>query len=153
MHYDLTKKIIIMKIKSCLQVLALAFIPLLSFSQTITGIWKSVDDEDGLEKSHIEIYQEDGKTYGKIIKLLEAAEGTHCDECPGDLKGAPITGMVILKDMEGKGKKLEGGTILDPASGKTYSCNIELVEDNKLKLRGYIGFSLLGRTQYWHRVE
>ena len=61
--------------------------------------------------------------------------------------------MVILEDL----KKVEGqytdGNILDPENGKTYDCNVELIEKNKLKVRGFIGFSLLGRTQYWQRLQ
>ena len=55
--------------------------------------------------------------------------------------------------MKGSGKKSQGGSILDPASGSEYNCKIELVSDDKLKVRGYIGMPLLGRTQYWYRVN
>ncbi len=122
-------------------------------AQTVFGTWKSVDDTDGKAKSHIEIYEENGKVYGKIVKLLEAAEATHCDECEGDKKGAPLEGMVILYDLEKDGNTYSGGKILDPADGSEYKCFIELEESDKLKVRGYIGFALIGRTQYWYRVK
>lgn len=63
-----------------------------------------------------------------------------------------LRGQLILKDMgfEGKGR-WSGGTIYDPDSGKTYKCNLELLADGTLKVRGYIGFSLLGRSQLWTR--
>lgn len=118
----------------------------------ITGLWKTVDDTDDVEKSIVEIYEHSGKLHGRVTRLLEAATKTHCDKCPGDLKNKPITGMVILKDLT---KSVTGGTdgkILDPASGKTYSCYIELIDPNKLKLRGYLGLPTFGRTQYWYRV-
>lgn len=55
-------------------------------AQSIKGIWKSVDDADGREKSHIEIYEEGGKFKGKVIKLLPGATATHCNSCKGNLK-------------------------------------------------------------------
>ncbi len=124
-----------------------------STAQSVIGTWKTIDDEDGVEKSHIDIYEENGKIYGKVVKLLEGATATHCENCEGDLKGAPITGMVILKDLEAKEDYYEDGEILDPASGKIYSCWIQLESADKLKVRGFLGFSVLGRTQYWYRVK
>ena len=59
--------------------------------------------------------------------------------------------MVIVKDLKIVDKSWEDGTILDPKSGKTYSCYITFEDENTLKVRGYIGFSLLGRTQKWIR--
>lgn len=141
-----------MKTLSNIIFLVLVIGPSMIFSQSILGTWKTVDDEDGKDKSKLEIYEENGKVYGKVIELLDAAEGTHCEKCKGDLKDAPITGMVLLNDMEWDGESLDDGSILDPKSGKTYSCSMELEEPNKLKVRGYIGFSLIGRTQYWYRV-
>jgi len=122
-------------------------------AQSVLGVWKTIDDTDNAEKSHIEIYEENGKVYGKVIKLLEGATATHCENCEGDLKGAPITGMVILKDLEKEDDYYEDGEIVDPATGKVYSCWIQLEGADKLKVRGFLGFSMLGRTQYWYRVK
>lgn len=122
-------------------------------AQSIVGTWKTIDDEENVEKSHIEIYEENGKMYGKVVKLLEGATTSICDECEGDLKGKPITGMVVLKNLEKKDDYYEDGEILDPGTGKVYSCWAQLESADKLKLRGFIGFSLLGRTQYWYRVK
>jgi len=133
--------------------ICLLFLSLNTDAQSIVGTWKSIDDTDNVEKSHIEIYEENGKFYGKVIKLLEGATISICDECEGDLKGKPITGMVILKNLEQKKDYYEDGEILDPASGKVYSCWAQLEGADKLKLRGFVGFSLLGRTQYWYRVK
>lgn len=133
-------------------VLAFAFANMVS-AQSVLGTWKTIDDTDGVEKSHIEIYEKDGKVYGKVIKLLEGATATHCENCEGDQKGAPITGMVILKDLEAEDDYYEDGEILDPATGKVYSCWIQLEDKDKLKVRGFLGFSVLGRTQYWYRVN
>jgi uncharacterized protein (DUF2147 family) len=119
----------------------------------ITGKWKTIDDTDGIEKSIVEIYEQNGKLHGRVDQLLEAATKIHCDKCPGDQKNKPITGMVILQDLTKTDKGGTDGKILDPASGKTYSCYIELIDPNKLKLRGYLGLPAFGRTQYWYRVK
>lgn len=124
-----------------------------STAQDVFGIWKTVDDTDNIEKSHIEIYEQDGKVYGKVVKLLEGATATHCQNCEGDQKDAPILGMVILEGLTPEDDYYENGEILDPSTGKIYSCWIQLESPDKLKLRGFIGFSVLGRTQYWYRVK
>jgi uncharacterized protein (DUF2147 family) len=63
-----------------------------------------------------------------------------------------LRGQLILRDMAADGTgRWTGGTIYDPDSGKTYKCNLELLADGSLKVRGYIGFSLLGRSQLWTR--
>ncbi|MAW94910.1 MULTISPECIES: DUF2147 domain-containing protein [unclassified Leeuwenhoekiella] len=124
------------------------------FAQDVTGKWKSIDDETGEAKSIIEIYKKDGKVYGKIVEILNKdRQDAKCTECDGVNKDKPILGMVIMNGLEKDGDEYDGGTILDPQSGKVYKCLIELEEANKLKVRGYIGFSLLGRTQYWTRVQ
>ncbi len=121
------------------------------------GKWKTIDDETGEAKSIINIWEEDGRIYGTIESLfLEPDEDPNplADKCKGDLYNQPIIGMTILNDLKKDGKEWNGGTILDPNNGKTYKCKIEVVEDGaKLKVRGFIGVSLLGRTQYWHRIE
>jgi uncharacterized protein (DUF2147 family) len=119
----------------------------------IIGKWKTVDDEDGVEKSIVEIYEKNGKLQGRVDKLLPAATVTHCAECPGELKNKPLVGMEILVDLTKNETGGEDGEILDPKSGKWYTCYMELVSPDKLKLRGYIGIPTFGRTQYWYRVK
>lgn len=123
-------------------------------AQSVVGVWKTVDDNDGLDKSHVELKEVNGKLQGKIIKLLAAAEGDKCLECDGDKKNAPLVGMEIIWNMKNKSGTYDGGKILDPKTGKEYKCKITLGEDpDELKVRGYIGFSLMGRTQTWYRVK
>lgn len=119
----------------------------------VTGMWKTVGDADGTEKSIVEIYEKEGKYYGKVVKLLPAAKHKTCENCPGDLKNKPITGMVVLKDLKKTSKGGQDGKAIDPSNGKTYNCFIELENPDKLKLRGYIGVPTIGRTQYWYRVK
>ena len=123
-------------------------------AQGVIGKWKTIDDETGKPKSIIEIYKNDGKYYGKIVELLtEANKDGVCHTCETKYKDKNIIGLVILKDLEKDGDEYEDGEITDPKNAKTYSAYIKLVAPDKLKVRGYIGFSLLGRTQYWYRVK
>ncbi|MBC7885668.1 MAG: DUF2147 domain-containing protein [Saprospiraceae bacterium] len=122
-------------------------------AQSPIGIWKNLDDEDGKEKSHIEIYEKNGKLWGKVIKLLPAATVTTCNACTGANKGKSLVGMDILWDMKANGNVWEDGQILDPKNGKVYHCKMEPDGQDKLKVRGYIGISLFGRTQTWYRVK
>ena len=118
----------------------------------IEGVWITQDDETGKKKSEVLLYKNQGKLYGKILNLLlEEDKGKLCVNCKGENKNLAIKGMVIVEGLELNGKTWEGGTILDPKSGKTYSCYITFENENTLKVRGYIGFSLLGRTQKWIR--
>ncbi|MDO9260855.1 MAG: DUF2147 domain-containing protein [Flavobacteriaceae bacterium] len=122
-------------------------------AQTIFGKWKTFDDETGNEKSIVEIYQKDGKIYGKVWQVLEKGkENKVCGECKGDKKNKPIKGMVIIEGLKKDANEYSGGTILDPKNGKEYKCYIALDGANKLKVRGFTGFALIGRTQYWQRV-
>jgi len=124
-----------------------------SYSQSIFGKWKTIDDETGKEKSIVEIYKVDGKAYAKIIQLLEKGkEDKLCEECKGSKKNKPIKGMVIINGLEEDGDEWNNAKILDPKTGKEYKCYITLDGENKLKVRGYVGFALLGRTQYWHKL-
>lgn len=122
------------------------------------GRWTTIDDETKKPKSIVEIFEKDGMLYGKIEKLFRPEtedQNPKCDKCSGDKKDQPIIGMQILNGLKKDSDiKWSGGEILDPKNGKTYSCKIELIEEGKkLQLRGYIGFSLLGRTQVWERAE
>ena len=125
-------------------------------SDDVFGRWKTVDDVTGEVKSVVEIYEKDGKAYGKVSKILHpdpSKQFTTCDRCTDERKDQRVLGMIIINGLKKDGKQYNGGKILDPERGKEYKCYISLVEKNKLKVRGYIGIKLLGRTQYWFREE
>lgn len=122
-------------------------------AQTITGKWKTIDDETGEAKSIVEITERNGKYYGKILEILTNKKDAKCDKCPGADKGKPIKGLTIIKGLKKDGSSYTGGTITDPGSGKEYKCAIKLNGTNKLDVRGYIGIQALGRTQTWIRVN
>lgn len=126
----------------------------LSFSQSVLGRWKTVDDETKKEKGIVEIYEKEGKIYGKIVEILEPQHrNKKCVLCEGSDKDKPILGIVFIKGLTKDGSEYSGGQILDPKNGKLYKCYITLESKDKLKVRGYIGISLFGRTQYWYRVK
>ena len=133
----------------------LFMLPIFSFAQEIVGKWKTIDDETGKAKSVVEIYKAtNGKIYGKVFKILTVGEeNKKCTLCEGDQKDKPITGMVILEGLSKDGNEWNGGTIFDPNKNKRYKCYISLESADKLKVRGYIGFSLIGRTQYWYKIN
>lgn len=122
-------------------------------AQNITGIWKAIDDVDGQPSSHIEIYDDGGEVKGKIVKLYDDPDDTLCDKCKGDKRDKPVLGMEIIWDMKRKGEQWAGGKIMDPENGKSYKCKMKVTEDGTLKVRGFIGIFLIGRTQTWYRVE
>ena len=130
------------------------FITFSSNAQSIFGKWKTIDDETGLEKSIVEIYNVNGKAFAKILQVLEKGkEDKICDLCKGDKKNKPVKGMVIIDGLSKDVDEWNNAKILDPKTGKEYKCYITLENNNKLKVRGYIGFALLGRTQYWTRIQ
>ena len=118
------------------------------------GDWEAIDDDGKTPTSIVRIYEESDRLSGKIVKLLrkDSDPNAVCELCPGSLKDTPVVGLRILWGMKPKDGQWEGGRILDPDTGKEYSCRMT-VEGDRLKVRGFLGFSLFGRTQIWKRVE
>ncbi len=120
----------------------------------VIGVWKTIDDETGEAKSHVELYMKGDKLHGKVVKILNPAKVDKvCDLCEDERKGQKILGMEIVRGMEWDEDEWDDGTILDPNKGSIYDCKIWLEDDNmdKLYVRGYISF--LFRTQYWYRIK
>lgn len=123
-------------------------------SQSVTGKWKTFDDETGEAKSIVEITEERGKIYGKVIEILNPAKkNSKCQKCPGEDKDKPILGLTVIKGLSKEGSEYTNGKILDPNKGKLYKCVVSIDGSDKLNVRGYVGVSLLGRTQTWMRVK
>ncbi|MDP2541348.1 DUF2147 domain-containing protein [Tenacibaculum discolor] len=121
-------------------------------AQTIFGKWENRNEETNKVDSVIEVYKKDGKAYAKIVEITDKnRQEAVCDKCSGKRKNNPILGMNILTGLKKDGDEWSGGKILDPKNGKEYKCYIKLENNNKLKIRGYIGFAAFGRTAYWHR--
>ncbi len=120
------------------------------------GEWRTIDDATHEPKAVIRIFEQGGALYGVVEKSLLAVPPAHkiCDQCSDDRKDKPILGMDIIRGLRKDGDQWDGGTILDPEQGKIYKCKMSLQPGGqKLEVRGYIGISLLGRTQTWERVS
>lgn len=115
-----------------------------SHGQDVFGKWKTVDDETGETKSVVEIYEKDGKVYGKIIEIFDKAKrDLPCKFCGGDDFNKPVLGLEIIKEMEQIDDNLyKNGTITNPEDGKVYTCRLKLDSDpDTLQVRGYVAFS------------
>jgi len=120
----------------------------------VVGKWNTIDDATGKAMSVVEIFEYNNKIYGKVIEILNPKNRSKtCANCPGDDHNKPILGLTIIKGLVKDGTEYNNGKILDPKSGKLYKCYIELESADKLKVRGYLGISLIGRTQYWERIK
>ncbi|HMH69260.1 MAG TPA: DUF2147 domain-containing protein [Pinirhizobacter sp.] len=139
--------------------LALVAGPLAAFAAelaTPVGTWKTIDDKTGQPKALVQITEAGGKLEGKIIKVLKSDDGPNpvCKACDGERKDKPVEGMTILWGLAKDGDEWNGGQILDPKNGKIYKAKMSLDDGGrKLNVRGYIGFSLMGRSQVWQRQE
>lgn len=121
------------------------------------GKWHTIDDKTGKVKSVVEITESpNGTLQGKVLQVLDSDKGPHplCDACKGANHNKPIEGMVIAWGLRREGDSWDDGKIMDPKNGKVYSAKMTPIEGGrKLEVRGYLGFSLLGRTQTWVRTE
>lgn len=123
---------------------------------TPAGLWRTVDDNTGKPRSLVRIQENNGEFSAVIEKGLLATDTPDavCDKCKDERKGQRIVGMTIVKGIKLIDGHYEGGEILDPENGKTYRCLMKLDSTgNQLEVRGYIGISLIGRSQNWTRVE
>ncbi|OYQ39044.1 hypothetical protein CHU94_16665 [Rhodoferax sp. TH121] len=123
---------------------------------TPVGLWKTIDDKDGSAKSEIRIVDNGGVVSGKIERDLnpKAKPDDKCTECKDDRKDQPIIGLELIRGLKKtEGKDIwEGGTIVEPSSGKVYKMTMTPIEGGKkIEMRGYIGFFY--RTQTWIRVQ
>lgn len=154
-----------MKLKAILMLMmAMVIIPITQLkaqdfkADDILGVWMNEDKD-----AQVEIYKDNGKYFGKIVWLLnpidEETNKPKLDDKNEDLslRDRPVMGLLLLKDFVFDGDdEWEDGTIYDPKNGKTYSCYMEFEDEDDmstLKIRGYIGISLLGRTTYWTAVK
>ena len=149
-----------MKIQIFLFCLLSCLLPTQVFAQVkandILGVWLNEDKD-----AHVKIEKTDGKFYGKIIWMRDPIDEDtgkpkkDKENSDKELRSRPVLGLEILTGFVFDDDEWEDGDIYDPKNGKTYSCYMKFNDDTKdeLKVRGYIGFSLLGRTTYWTRVE
>lgn len=139
-------------LSALLLLLSLSCFPQAVNADAVIGTWLTASG-----KAKVQIYKENNKYYGKIVWLknptYEDGNAKTDKNNPDKAKqSVPLLGLNMLKDFEFDDDEWEDGTIYDPENGKTYSCTIKY-RDGKLDLRGYIGISLIGRTQTWYKVS
>jgi uncharacterized protein (DUF2147 family) len=125
---------------------------------TPAGLWKTIDDDSGKEKSLVRITEAQGVYTGHVAKILNPDKAdARCTACTDERKDQPVLGMTILRAVRADPADtsvFRGGDILDPNNGKTYQVRLKPIDGGKqLEVRGYIGAPLFGRTQTWIRVE
>lgn len=124
--------------------------------QSPIGYWETISDVNRKPRSVMHLYEEGGILYGKAVKSLVTGETLErpCEKCPDEFHNQTIAGMRVvwgLKEVNGEWK---GGRVLDPDTGNIYRCKLSVSEDGRrLNIRGYLGISLLGRTQTWNRLD
>ncbi len=129
----------------------------------ILGLWATEpDDEDG--NAHVEIFEQDGTYHGRIVWLEKPVYGDDDEQgmagqpkvdrenADPALRSRPILGLPIVAGFVFDGRGWHKGTIYDPDNGKTYRCKAQLGDHGELRVRGFVGVSLLGRTTTWTRV-
>lgn len=124
-------------------------------AQSATGTWQTIDDKTGEARSLIEIYERDGKLYGKIAGILRDDAEERCSTCSGRRKDQPYLGMEIISGAEPDGElEWDDGKIYDPESDNTYGLVlwIEPEEPDVLYVRGK-HWTGLYRTQTWQRAR
>lgn len=139
-----------------------AALPLTAFAQDMSspvGVWKTIDDVTGKPKSLVHIYEVNGKLNGQVIEIFPDPgkdPDPVCDKCSGGLHNKKIKGLVIMWGFKKDGDIWDGGSIFDPKKGNDsiYKSKLTLKNGgNDLVVRGYIGFSWIGRSQTWHREK
>ena len=120
------------------------------------GTWRTIDDDTHEAKALVEIAEQDGVLSGHIVKLFRhpnEIQDPVCKACEGERHDQRVIGMTILWNFQRDGDVWDGGEILDPEEGKIYRCKLHPIDGGtRLEVRGFIGISLLGRTQVWERV-
>jgi uncharacterized protein (DUF2147 family) len=123
---------------------------------TAAGLWERVDDS-GAPAAWFRIIDCNGVYEGKMVKIFPTSglnpSDWRCTACEGEQRNAPVIGLTFIKGMRRNGLAYEGGSILDPRSGSTYSARMELSPDGEqLNVRGYLGIPLFGQTEMWKRL-
>lgn len=133
--------------------MAIAYTSSAQNKDAILGKWVNSTNE-----AHLEINKRSNKFYGKLVWLKDPKDEkgnvkTDFQNPNANLRSKPILGLEILKDFVYEDGKWTDGNIYDPKSGKVYSCNLTLKSNGDLNMRGYLGVSILGRTEVWKRVK
>lgn len=125
-------------------------------ANAVVGIWETA----GAKKGNVQIYEKGNTFFGKLIKLAEPNDPQtgkpKLDRKNPDpaKQSRPLLNLPLMYNFKYDGDNVwTDGKIYDPESGKEYNCKMTLKDANTLEVRGYLGISLLGRTQVWTRVK
>jgi len=145
-----------MNAKSIILFILLSLFSFMAFAADLSpvGNWTTISDKTNKPRSIVKIWETKGELYGKIIKIYkEPGDTGTCVDCPGKFKNKKVQGLEILWGLQQKGvREWRDGRILDPKTGNIYRCEIKVEPNgNTMKIRGYIGFALFGRSQVWVR--
>lgn len=121
------------------------------------GLWQATDPDSKQPSGWFAVTEDNGVYDGTLVKMfLKPGQNPNitCDKCQDDRKDQPWLGLQIIRGMKSDGdNKYDGGTILDPRDGSVYDAMMSVAPDGQtLIVRGFLGFSLLGRNEYWKRL-
>ncbi len=124
-------------------------------AQSVLGKWKTYDIFDkNREEAIVEILQDKDGLYIKIIEIIpEEHKNDLCTKCDDSRKDQPILGMVILKGAKLQDNVWQGAKILNAKNGNEYGCNFSLEAPDLLRVRGFVGYPIFGKTLYWTRIN
>ncbi|MGY6744143.1 MAG: DUF2147 domain-containing protein [Cecembia sp.] len=133
-------------------IIGMVHVALAQKADDILGQWYTTEKD-----AKIEIFEEGGKYYGKVIWLKDPFENgkpiLDANNADKSKRNRKILGMKLLEDFEFKGKSWENGMIYDPRNGKSYSSTIKKKSNDVLEVRGFVGVSLIGRTVEWTKAQ
>jgi uncharacterized protein (DUF2147 family) len=125
-------------------------------AESPVGVWRTYGDDGTHARGLVRIDENAGVLTGTLVGTLVPGEDIHrpCTKCPGALRNRPLLGLVFLTGLKRQGDSYDGGAIIDPETEQSYSASLRLEPGGqRLVVRGYVGLSLLGRSQSWERVR
>jgi len=129
-------------------------ISIFSNAQSPVGIWQTIDDNEGDVRTEVELYYSvDSTLEAKVHHLFRPDAPLTCPKCPGNKKDQLLIGLIFMWNLEydNRDERWEGGRILEPESGREFKCYLQMKNANHIKVRGYLGFPAIGRSQNWYR--